>query len=255
MAVALGMGKSNAHRVLTTLAQLGYVVSQNDGRYQATLKTWEVGCAVLDRLDFKSLARPVMEALTDSTSESCHLAVLDGFDVVYLDKVEGNQPVRTYSRIGQRAPAHVVAIGKVLLAFQVGIAKRLPKMLARLTAQSICKRTDLLKELESVRVSGYAINRAEWLEGVCGIGAPIRNSRNEVICAIGLSGPCSRLSRDKLHALAPQVVESAQTISFQLGYRPSSVNSIATGALSGEIHTKNTKNVTRRPAAKRTRMR
>ncbi len=250
MAIALGMGKSNAHRVLTTLRELGYVVSLDDGRYQATLKTWEVGCAVLDRLDFKRLARPVMETLTKSTSESCHLAVLDGLDVVYLDKVEGNQPVRTYSRIGQRAPAHVVAIGKVLLAFQVGVEKVLPKKVQRLTARSIFTRAALLKELESVRVAGYAINRGEWLDGVCGIGAPILNSRNEVICAIGLSGPCSRLTLNKLEALAPQVMECARTISFQLGYRPISKRSIVTRALDAEMHADD---VTVRPPAKRIR--
>lgn len=250
MAVALGMGKSNAHRVLTTLGELGYVASLNDGHYQATLKTWEVGCAVLDGLDFNRLARPVMEALTESTSESCHLAVLDGLDVVYLDKVEGNQPVRTYSRIGQRAPAHVVAIGKVLLAFRVGVEKALPKKLERLTTRSIGTRAALLKELESVRKAGYAINRGEWLEGVCGAGAPIRNSRNEVICAIGLSGPCSRLTLNKLHALALQVTEGARTISLQLGYRPISTKSVARRALSAETHTEN---VTARPPAKRIR--
>ncbi len=250
MAVALGMGKSNAHRVLTTLGELGYVVSLNDGHYQATLKTWEVGCAVLDGLDFHRLARPVMEALTESTSESCHLAVLDGLDVVYLDKVEGNQPVRTYSRIGQRAPAHVVAIGKVLLAFQVGVEKSLPKKMQRLTTRSIGTRAALLKELQSVRIAGYAINRGEWLEGVCGIGAPIRNSRNEVICAIGLSGPCSRLTLNKLHALALQVTEGARAISLQLGYRPVSTKSVATRALAAEIYTEN---VTARVPVKRIR--
>lgn len=221
MAVALGIGKSNSHRVLATLEELGYVASLNDGRYQATLKTWEVGSAVFDRLDFKALAKPVMEALTESTRESSHLAVLDGLDVVYLEKVEGNQPVRTYSRIGQRAPAHVVAIGKILLAFQLGVEKLLPKNLPRITARSTTKRAVLLKELESVRANGYALNRGEWREEVCGIGAPIRNCSNEVICAIGLAGPCSRLTPDKVQALVPQVVESARKISFQLGYRPS----------------------------------
>jgi IclR family KDG regulon transcriptional repressor len=219
MSVSLGLVKSNAHRVLTTLEALGYARALDDGRYTATLKTWEVGCAVLDRLDVKQLARPIMEALSKHSSETVHLSVLDGLDVVYIDKVESCQPVRAYSRIGGRAPAHAVATGKALLAYQGALDKLLPKKLKPFTRLSIHDRLDLLKELEAVRQKGYAINRGEWRDGVCGVAAPIRNERGDVVSAIGISGPASRLNPVRLKGFVPDVIESARKISFQLGYR------------------------------------
>ncbi len=185
MSTALGMVKSNAHRVLTTLEAMGYAASLQDGRYQATLKMWEVGSSVLDRLDVKQVAHPEMEALSKLSGETVHLSLLDGPDVVYIDKVESSQPVRAYSRIGGRAPGHTVATGKALLAFVDDLDALLPKRLAEYTPLSIRDRDVLKKELESVRRQGYSINRGEWREGVCGVGAPIRDERDKVVAAIG----------------------------------------------------------------------
>ncbi|MDN5843916.1 MAG: IclR family transcriptional regulator, partial [Alcaligenaceae bacterium] len=220
MSVALGLGKSNAHRVLATLQAMGYVHTLEDGRYAATLKTWELGCVVIERLDFKHLARPIMELLSDESMETVHLSIIDGMDVVYVDKVESNQPVRAYSRIGGRAPAYTVATGKALLAFQRNLEQLIPEKLKKYTQATIADHKTLIRELATVRENGFAINRGEWRESVCGVAAPIRNDRAEVISAIGISGPESRLALDKLHALAPNVIESARKISFQLGYRP-----------------------------------
>jgi DNA-binding IclR family transcriptional regulator len=220
MAIALGLGKSNAHRVLTTLEAMGYVAAQEDGRYAPTLKMWELGCSVVDRLDFKHLARPLMESLCADSEETVHLSILDGTDVVYIDKVESSQPVRAYSRIGGRAPAHAVATGKALLAFQRDLEKLLPKKLKVYTAHTTASRDELARELASIRNGGYAINRGEWRDGVCGVAAAVRNNHGEVICAVGISGPANRLTVARLNALGPRVIESARKLSHQLGYRP-----------------------------------
>lgn len=222
MSVALGLGKSNAHRILATLQAMGYVYALNDGRYAATLKTWELGCVVIERLDFKHLARPIMEQLSDESMETVHLSIVDGLDVVYVDKVESSQPVRAYSRVGGRAPAYTVATGKALLAFQRDLEQLVPDELEKYTPSTICNHTTLLKELATVRDRGFAINHGEWREGVCGVAAPIRNDRSDVIAAIGISGPESRLTLERLNELVPNVIESARKISFQLGYRPTS---------------------------------
>ena len=221
MATALSIVKSNAHRVLTTLESMGYATSLQDGRYEATLKMWEIGSSVLDRLDVKQVAHPEMEALSKLSGETVHLSLLDGPDVVYINKVESSQPVRAYSRVGGRAPAHAVATGKALLAFVADLDALLPKKLAEYTPISIRDREVLKKELESVRRLGYSINRGEWREGVCGVGAPIRDERDNVVAAIGISGPGSRLTPVRLKALAPHVYESARKVSLALGHRPS----------------------------------
>ena len=89
--------------------------------YEATLKTWEIGSAVLARSDVKTIGRPVMTELGAKTRETVHLSILDGGEVVYIDKVESNQPVRAYSRVGGRAPAYAARCGaeKCLRAYWI----------------------------------------------------------------------------------------------------------------------------------------
>lgn len=219
MSVALGVAKSNAHRILTTLAALGFVRHLGEGRYEPTLKTWEIGSAVLARNDIREISRPAMLALSSTCGETVHLSILEEADVVYIDKVEGSHPVRAYSRIGGRAPAYAVATGKALLAFHSDIDSVLPKKLEAFTSRTARTKTALFEELETVRKRGYAVNVGEWREDVGGIAAPILNDRSEVISAIGISGPMARLGPDRMRTLAPAVIASAADISHQCGYR------------------------------------
>ena len=107
----LGMTKSNVHRLLQTLVACGYVRNmEQSGKYELTLKVWELGAAVLGRLDVKSIASEYMEQLGQLSGETVHLSVLDGVEVVYIDKVDSPHPVRAYSHVGGRAavrrPSH-----------------------------------------------------------------------------------------------------------------------------------------------------
>jgi IclR family transcriptional regulator, KDG regulon repressor len=219
MSVALGVAKSNAHRILATLTSLGFVRHLGDGRYEPTLKTWEIGSAVLTRYDIRDISRPVMLALSSKCGETVHLSILEGGDVVYIDKVDGSHPVRAYSRIGGRAPAYAVATGKALLAFHPHIESLVPKKLEAFTSKTRKTRSALFEELETVRKRGYAVNTGEWREDVGGIAAPIVNDRGEVFSAIGISGPIVRLGPDRVRALALAVIATAGDISQQCGYR------------------------------------
>lgn len=219
MSVALGIAKSNAHRILATLASTGFVRHTGDGRYAATLKAWEIGSAVLAGIDFREVARPIMQRLSRLSGESVHISILDRDEVIYIDKVEGHHPVRAYSRIGGRAPAYAVATGKVLLAFADNVEEHLPDGFGEFTGKTVRSRAALMKELKEVRKTGYAFNRGEWNEGVCGLAAPVRNDRDEVICALGISGPVSRLSAERLKVQAPQVLAAAREFSHECGYR------------------------------------
>jgi len=220
MALALSVSKSNAHRILRTLTSLGFADCPAAGSYEATLKTWEIGSAVLARADVKSISRQVMIDLGAATDETVHLSVLDGGEVIYIDKVESNQPVRAYSSVGGRAPAHAVATGKALLAFHAGELKMvLSRKLPGFTRYTLTQPADIVASMEEIRRRGYAVNRGEWREDICGIAAPIRNDRSEVIAAIGISGPRSRLTAERIGRLSPGVVEAASVISSRLGYR------------------------------------
>src|SRR5690606_14975150 len=193
LARELQLTKSNVHRTMRTLVAAGYV-RPVDGAYECTLKLFELASSVLSRVDVRSAAEPYMNALARETEETVHLATLDGLEVIYLHKIESPQPVRAYSTIGGRAPAHCVATGKALLAYQDDATlAALPAELPRHTAKTVTTRDALLAELATVRRQGYAVNRGEWRETVCGLGAVVFDANARPTAAIGISGPADRL--------------------------------------------------------------
>lgn len=220
LARQLALTKSNVHRLLQTLGERGYVRNLDaSGRYAVTLKLWELGVEVLDKLDVKRVAIEPMKRLVQLSGETVHLSILDHGDVVYIDKVDSPQPVRAYSKIGGRAPAYCVATGKALLAHATAeVVDEVMRHLQAHTAATIVKPADLRAELKRVVEAGYAVNKGEWREGVCGVAAPIRDARGCVIAAIGISGPVDRLKARTLKQLAPDVVSAARAISSGLGW-------------------------------------
>ncbi len=128
---------------------------------------------VVSRLDVARIADPVMQRLVARSTRTAHLSVLDmaACEVVSIHNVESTQPVRAYSRIGQRTPAHCVATGKALLSVESPEALRaLPEELPRFTAQTLHRRDDLIAALEKIRHAGYSTNVGEWREQVGGRG-------------------------------------------------------------------------------------
>lgn len=222
LAAQLGIAKSHAHRLLQGLVELKYVQHDPATRgYAASVRLWELGSSVLEGLDLRRMAQPWMEGLLEQTGETVHLSVLDGAEVVYVHKIESHAPVRAYSQIGGRAPAHCVATGKALLAW-LGPARltALAAGLERYTPRTIVEEAAFGREMARVRRLGYAVNRGEWRESVGGIGAPIRDLQGRVIAAVGISGPVERIKPALRKELAAQVVAAAQGISVGMGAHP-----------------------------------
>jgi DNA-binding IclR family transcriptional regulator len=148
-----------------------------------------------------------------------HLSILDGAEVVYVDKIDSPEPVRAYSRIGGRSPAFAVATGKAMLAWQspeyvAAVAERIE----RFTTRTVADAEELRQELARIRVQGFAVNKGEWRDTVCGLAAPIRDASGLVIAAVGISGPAERLKPKRLKELVAPVVEAAAVISASLGH-------------------------------------
>lgn len=215
----LGVAKSNVHRMLQALVELHYVIRDEEGMgYSASIKLWELGSAVLSRLDLRRHAEAWMERLMEATDESVHLSVLDRGEVVYVHKVDSPNPVRAYTQIGGRALAHCVATGKAMLAFQPDVTlQRMADSLVAATPDSIVDPKRFLQEMEKVRRRGYAVNRGEWRASVCGVAAPISDGNGHVIAAVGLSGPAARFKSQKIKAFAELVREAANEIAIGLG--------------------------------------
>src|SRR5690606_5948011 len=113
LASELQLTKSNVHRLLQGLVHQGFARNVADtGRYELTMKLWELGSHVFGRLDVRHVAEPFMTSLAADTSEAVHLSALDGIEVLYLAKIASPQPVRAYTTVGGRAPAQCVATGK-----------------------------------------------------------------------------------------------------------------------------------------------
>ena len=218
----LSMTKSNVHRLLQTLVTNGYVrkVDQS-GKYELTLKLWELGTAIADRLDLATCAAEGMQRLSQFCRETVHLSILEEEQVMYLDKIDSPQPVRAYSRVGGRAPAYCVATGKALLAYAADdLIDAISNKLEPFTINTITTPKRLKSELETVRRVGYAINHGEWRESVYGVAAPIWDAKGVVCAAIGVSGPADRFRSRNLEKFARAVIEVAEEISSRLGYHP-----------------------------------
>jgi DNA-binding IclR family transcriptional regulator len=231
LAAALGLSKSSVHRPLTTLTALGYVTQDADtGRYTASLKLWEIGSHVVERLDLKRVAAGPMAELAAATGETVHLSVLDGSDVVHIDKIECDHPIRAYSRVGGRVPAHCIATGKAMLAFQAdGLIEAAAAHLTAATPETIIDHDQLLSELAQIRRTGISISRGGWEQGVDGIAAPVRDASGAVTAGVGISGPAIRLRSRERARYAPLVAEAAAKISRALGFNPEQRRARAAG--------------------------
>lgn len=217
----LAMTKSNVHRTLQTLVAAGYARMTPASAYECTLKLFEIASLVLARVDVRQVAEPFMRRLADETLETIHLSLLDKTDVLYLHKIESPHPVRAYSTIGGRAPAHCVASGKALLAYQEAEAlKAFADPLPTFTPRSIGTLAELRKELEQVRIQGFALNRGEWRDTVCGLAAIVHDGVGRPMAAIGISGPAERLQPAALRKYSDVVMDAARQLSRALGYNP-----------------------------------
>ena len=225
LARRLGLGKSTAHRLLTTLAREGLLEHDpGSGTYRLGLVMYELGEAVKQHFDLHAAAVPVMEALRNATHETVQIAVLDGHEVVYVERLESPHTLRLFTQLGRRMPAHCTGTGKLLLAFLP--ADRLDALLAGApleprTPYTITDPRALREELARTRARGWSENAQESEIGVASVGAPIRDARGTVVAAISIAGPVMRLDGDSLGRFTRQLIDAAGTISRQLGWSPS----------------------------------
>ncbi|MGO4391977.1 IclR family transcriptional regulator [Variovorax sp. M-6] len=221
IAAALDLAKSNVHRLLQALTDTHYIVrDERSGRYMAAIKLWELGSAVLSKLDLRLHAEQVMDQLLAQTRETVHLSVLDGEEVVYVHKLDSPNPVRAYTQIGGRAKAHCVATGKAMLAFRPpATLERLAQSLEPSTATTVVDPARFLQEMARIRIQGFAVNKGEWNENVYGIASPVTDVSGNVVAALGLSGPKERFKPAQLKVFSPLIVEAAAQISKRLGAR------------------------------------
>jgi len=214
LARRLGIAKSTAHRLLNLLAAEGFARRTAGGRYGLGIALWELGSRVVANLDLRQVAHPILERLRNQTQETVHLAILDGTEVVYIDRFESQATLQLFRRIGYRMPVHATSSGKAILAFSPPevIGTALAPRLKRLAPKTIVSRQALLAELPRIRARGYVTSLDESEIGVGSVAAPLFDARARVIGAISVAGPSMRLSKTRIPAVARLVVRAAAEI-------------------------------------------
>ena len=223
----LGMSSSTSFRLLTTLANYGYVEhNTSTGGYKLGLACLELAHSYLRSNDIRKAALPILEELRDISTETVHLAILDEWEVVYLEKLENLHAIGAMgSRVGGRSPSYCTGLGKVLLAYENMDDVRdhfWNSVMEQCTPTTIIYVDDLIDNLESVRKQGYALDNGEHEEDVECVAAPIRDFEGNVIAAISVSKPKGRKKiQMEGSELINLVMVSAEKISSCLGYSPS----------------------------------
>jgi IclR family KDG regulon transcriptional repressor len=211
---SLKMNKSNVHRLVKSLCTLNYLTQNSDRSYRPSLKLWKLGSAVMSHDNLSRLCAGEMSRLAQKTAETINLSVLDGLQTLYIDKIDSAQSVRTYTERGGNGPLHCVATGKVLLAYSYDALRGpVSKILEKHTPKTIISIKALDAEMAEIRKVGYAINTGEYSIDAGGIAAPIFDPEGKILAAIGVSGPLSRLNRQKLKDLAGSVIQAAKSVS------------------------------------------
>ncbi len=192
-----GLPRSSAHRMLERLVQLRWLRRQ--GRdYELGMRLVELGSLAVHQDRLHRAALPFLHELHRVTGHVVHLAILDGTDVVYLEKIGGRTAAAVPTRIGGRYPAHCTGVGKAILGFseEALVTVLTESQLCRKTRYTISTATQLRAELSKVRAHGIAYEREESVPGFGCIAAPI-GEIGEAVAAISICGPLSQLKLDQ----------------------------------------------------------
>lgn len=220
------MSKSRVFRLLSSLVECNFLrkvkYSEHDIRYQLGLKLMEFGHLVSERMEIRQTALPHMKIVCSDIQEIVHLAILDGTNAVYIEKVESEQPIRLYTQVGRTLPLYVGSGPKLLFAYmnhkeREDILKNLK--MNPITENTITSMTKLQKEVQLIRRQGYSTSYGEQNLDTTGVSVPIRDFNGEVIAALTASGPSNRFGTERIKDILVALERTAKQISYELGYK------------------------------------
>jgi DNA-binding IclR family transcriptional regulator len=215
------INKTTIYRILQTFVKTGFVTQDiKTERYRPTMKILTLGNRVLNRLEIRSMANHDLKELAIEINESVHLAIMDGYETVIIDKVEANDEMSIKFHIGRRSPLYSTGTGKVFLAaFEKKDLEKyfLTAKFVQYTPMTKVDPVSLNNAIVKVREAGYSLDNQENNVGISCVAAPIFDFSGKVVAAMSATGPSFRIeSRSDL--LWPKVVSTAQKISKKLGF-------------------------------------
>ncbi|HUX89768.1 MAG TPA: IclR family transcriptional regulator [Gallionellaceae bacterium] len=214
-----GLHPSTSFRILSSLAEQGFVERTSRGNYKLGVKLMQLGSRVSASVDVRKIALPLMEKLRDQLGETVNLTVREGDEVVYIERSVAKRMIKVEQVIGSRAPLHVTAVGKLMLGEQGEAACRSYAKRSKLpayTANTHTRIATLLQDSLAAAQRGYSYDNEEAELGVGCIGTLIRDASGHVIAGLSVSAPIERRKDEWIS----QVIATGMQISKQLGYRP-----------------------------------
>jgi IclR family transcriptional regulator, KDG regulon repressor len=220
LASSLGITKSTVSRLMSTLASQGFVRKDCETqKYRLGLSILHLNSVITSNLEINRESKLILQNLVNEVGETAHTAILEGSNVVYLNRVECTHPVQILSQVGRRNPLHCTSSGKVILAYQDDkfIDQYIEKGLPKYTLQTITDPTVFRETLKMIKEQGYATSIEEINVGVSSLAAPVRDFTGNSIYSLTVVGPVHRMNAHDL-SLINSVTCAAKELSKNLGY-------------------------------------
>lgn len=218
----LGYNKATLYRVLSTLQDNKYISKSANGRYELGLNIFILGHRISNEYQLVNTATPFMRELSQSLGLTAHLGILDGTNVIVIQKSEPDRLIKMSCQVGGFLPAHCTSQGKTLLAFspQETVQKVIDTNgLKRYTPHTICTTEGLMAELEAVRLRGYAIDNGEHEKNIRCLAVPIFNESGKIEAALSAAGTIMDIPDEKsIQKSIDRLKEARDKIRMELGY-------------------------------------
>lgn len=223
ISAALNLHKSTVHRLLMSLIYMGYAKQdENTQKYMLSYKVVSMAGKILDRMDILLVAKPYLEKLSDISGEAVHLVQREGNHILYIYKIEAKVgTIRMVSHVGMIHPMYCSGVGKAIMATLPEKEVRQiwnESIIEKKTDRTITDYNEMLKVLDGIKKCGYALDDEENEKGVRCIAACLRGYHNEVKYAFSISGPTSRMTRERVEELSVDVKKIQSSLSRELGY-------------------------------------
>ncbi len=216
-----GMATSTVHRILTSLEGHGLVsMDQERKLWFIGVAAFQIGNGFLRNRKVVDLGRPIMRDLVAETGESVNLGIEDNGTIVYLAQIECHNPIRAFHRPGTRTMIHSSAMGKAILSTwsEADVRKLLEKVgMPGFTRKTLTNDRRFFADLQKTRERQWALDDEEATIGMRCVAAPVFNEFREVVAAVSISGPTTRLTYDRIGELGPKVKRVAGDITASIG--------------------------------------
>jgi DNA-binding IclR family transcriptional regulator len=219
LAAQLDLQKSSVHRVLRMLMVDGYVAQDPDTElYRPTLKVWELGSAVVSALPIKQAATTVLQELHRRTGETVSLTILDGDDVLYLDKILSPRPAGFTTRVGSRLPAPLTVGGRAMLAYEDDAAGVIERVATRV-GTGVLDVDRALADVRRARTKGHLVGEGRRERGIVGIARGVPGPSGRAAAGLTVSAPAARVDTRRREAIVEALLIAATGLEEAIGRR------------------------------------